>query len=145
MLVSAAISPMPGRPARDIMDQARAGTYTLLVSDFMVWKLASVLRYPRIWSKYPHFTEEVVRAYAADVARLAETVREQTVLTEADGASRDPEDNRILAAAADGKTDYIVTRNTTHFPETFRGIKILTPETFLDLLRAQDNTTGGKE
>ncbi|MDP3995585.1 MAG: putative toxin-antitoxin system toxin component, PIN family [bacterium] len=137
VLVSAAITPTPGELARDILDQARAATYTLLVSDFMVWKLASVLSYPRVRVRYPHLTQETVRGYVAETAQLAESVREHTSLTEADGASRDPEDNHILAVAVDGKADYVVTRNTAHFPAEFRGVRVVAPEAFREMLRSR--------
>ena len=52
VLVSAAITPTPGHVGRDIFDQAGV-SYTLLLSEFMVWKLASVLHYARIRTKYP--------------------------------------------------------------------------------------------
>lgn len=134
VLVSAAITPTPGQVGRDILDQAGAG-YTLLLSDFMVWKLASVLRYPRIRARYPHLTEDAAHAYVGETARTAEVIRELSVITEADGGSRDEEDNRILAAAVDGRADYVVTRNAAHFPAAFRGVEVVSPEAFLDLLR----------
>lgn len=136
VLVSAAITPTPGQVGRAILDQAGV-SYTLLLSDFMVWKFAGVLHYPRIRTRYPHLTEDAVQAYVGEVARTAEVIREQTVLTEADGGSRDEEDNRVLAVAVDGNADCVVTRNTNHFPETFRGVRVISPEAFLDLLRQE--------
>lgn len=64
------------------------------------------------------------------------------MITEQDGGSRDPEDNRILAAAVGGNATYLVNRNAAHFPETFRGVIAIDPAGFLQLLRdaaAQEN------
>lgn len=133
ILVSAAITPTPGQQARAILDQAEE-SYTLLLSDFILWKLDNVLRYDRIQSKYPHLTETAIQDYLAKLKKIGQVVTERTVITEEDGSS-DPEDNRILAVAVDGNATHVVTRNTPHFPETFRGSIIIEPADFLRLLR----------
>jgi predicted nucleic acid-binding protein len=44
----------------------------------------------------------------------------------------------ILACAQEGLTTHLVTGNTKHFPfKKYKGIKILTPKEFLDLLKKQ--------
>lgn len=131
--VSAAVTPTPGQQSRDILDQAE-DHYALLLSDFMLWKLAAVLHYDRIQSKYPHLAEDAIQTYLAKLRRMAEVVTECTTIGETEG-SRDPEDNHILAAAVDGQATYLVTRNTTHFPSAFRGVAIITPGDFLRRLR----------
>lgn len=96
ILVSAAVTPTPGQQARDILDQAE-DQYTLLLSDFMLWKLEAVLHYDRIQSKYPHLTEDAIQTYLAKLKRMAKAVTERTTVDETEG-SRDPEDNHIPIA-----------------------------------------------
>jgi hypothetical protein len=50
----------------------------------------------------------------------------------------DPEDNKYLAAAAEGKADFIISGDH-HLRELgiFRGIRILSPSMFLKLLEKQ--------
>ncbi|MCZ6632972.1 MAG: putative toxin-antitoxin system toxin component, PIN family, partial [bacterium] len=133
ILVSAAITSKPGQQGRDILDQAEE-SYILLLSDFMLWKLERVLHYNHIQSKYTHLTESAIQGFLTEVTKMADIVTERTVITEAEG-SRDAEDNHILAAAVDGRADYLVTRNIAHFPPTFRSVTIIEPADFLQLLR----------
>ena len=133
ILVSAVITPNPEQQARAILDQAEA-RYILLLSDFMLWKLETVLRYDRIQSKYPHLTEAAIQAYLVKLRKTGTLVVERTEVTRAEG-SQDEEDNRILAIAVDGNATHLVTRNTVHFPKTFRGAAIIEPGDFLHLLR----------
>lgn len=134
ILVSAAITSRPGQQARYILDQAEA-RYTLLLSDFMIQRLERVLHYDHIQSKYKHLTESAIQAFLAKLKKMADMVLERTVITEGAGGSRDAEDNRILAVAVDGGSTYLVTRNIVHFPKTFRGVTIIEPTAFLQLLR----------
>ncbi len=46
--------------------------------------------------------------------------------------SPDPADDKFLAASLSGEADYLVTGNLKHFPKTFRGARILSPNQFLD-------------
>ncbi len=135
ILVSAVVTPTPGQQARAILDQAE-DQYTLLLSDFILWKLEAVLHYDRIQVKYPHLTEEAIQTYLAKLKKTAELVTERTEIDATEG-SRDPEDNHILAAAVDGQATYLVTRNTSHFPSAFRGVATIAPADFLRRLREQ--------
>lgn len=123
LLTSAALTPLG--EARALLHQARVD-YDLLLSDFMHDKMAQVLRYPHIQAKYPHLTSEAIAEYLALLRGLALFVTEKTEIT----ASKDPEDNRVLALALDGQADYLVTRNLSHFPATYGRIKIVSPADF---------------
>ena len=116
-----------------ILDRA-GGSYTLLLSDFMLARLGAVLRYGRIQTKYPHLTEDLIHSHLAALRETAELVSVHSEVSPAEG-SQDAEDNQILATAADGRADYIVTLNTVHFPESFRGTAVIEPAGFLRLLR----------
>ena len=47
----------------------------------------------------------------------------------------DPDDNMVLACAAEGMATYLVTGNIKHFPfADYKGIKVVTPREFLSFL-----------
>lgn len=49
--------------------------------------------------------------------------------------TQDPDDNMVLACAEEGMATHLVTGNTKHFPhKEYKGIQIVTPREFLDLL-----------
>ncbi|MCC7264935.1 MAG: putative toxin-antitoxin system toxin component, PIN family [Candidatus Latescibacteria bacterium] len=132
LLTSAVLTPLG--EARALLRRARVD-YELLLSDFMHARLAQVLHYPHIQTKYPHLTSGVITEYLALLRGLALFVPEKTETT----ASKDPEDNRVLAVAVDGQADYLVTRNHSHFPATYGQIKIVSPADFRSHLQgAQD-------
>ena len=123
LLISAALTPKG--EARAILHQARV-RYHLLLSNFMYERLTLVLRYPHIQAKYPQLTEDAIAHYLTYLRGLLTPVVERTTVT----ASSDDEDNRVLAAAVDGKAEYLVTRNSAHFPTAYEGIKIISPYDF---------------
>ena len=49
----------------------------------------------------------------------------------------DPDDDKIIEAAVEGNCDYIVSKDKKHLlvMNEFRGIKIISPKEFLDLIR----------
>lgn len=51
---------------------------------------------------------------------------------------RDPDDNKIISAALEGKADYIVSRDRDLLDlKEYQGIKIITPEKFMGILRGK--------
>lgn len=51
---------------------------------------------------------------------------------------RDPDDNKILSTALEGKADYIISRDRDLLDlKEYKGIKITSPEEFIRLLRVQ--------
>lgn len=52
-------------------------------------------------------------------------------------ASSDPDDNKFLDVAVQGAADYLITGNIKDFPTSpFKGIPIVTPAKFLELVEA---------
>jgi uncharacterized protein len=49
-------------------------------------------------------------------------------------AARDPDDDKILECAVEAKADYIVTGNIRDFPKQFRGVSVLPPRGFPNVL-----------
>ena len=52
-------------------------------------------------------------------------------------AARDPDDDKILECAVEAKADYIVTGNIRDFPKQFRGVSVLPPRGFLNVLASR--------
>src|SRR6266850_3123207 len=52
-------------------------------------------------------------------------------------AARAPDDDNILECAIEAKADYIVTGNIRDFPKQFRGVSVLPPRGFLNVLASR--------
>ena len=51
---------------------------------------------------------------------------------------RDPDDDKIIVAAVEGNADYIISRDKDLLDlKEYQGIKIITPEEFMRILRAE--------
>lgn len=136
-LVSAAVKP-EGKPAQ-IFD--RAGTrYELLCSDFIVQEVEGVLPRTHIQKKYTRLVTPRLQArFLADVRSLATMIGVHTTINMVE---QDNKDNQVLACAVDGQADYLVTGDHHLLDiKTFRGIKVLTPAQFLDVLKQTRHIT----
>jgi uncharacterized protein len=100
--------------------------YRLLVSPAIIAELAAVLRADLAWP------ENDVVAQLKLVVRVASIVQPALIL---DVVARDPDDDRILECAVEGRVDLIVSGDR-HLTElrTFRGIAIVRPADFLRML-----------
>ena len=76
------------------------------------------------FDRYVTFDER--RAFAADVADAVEMVAVTTHLA----VCADPDDDKFLELAVDGRADCVVTGNTRDFPAEHTGIPVLTPAQF---------------
>jgi len=83
--------------------------------------------------KYTGLTPQENAQYIQEVkerAYMTSGVLTLTVLT------NDPDDNMVLACAEEGIATHLVTGNTKDFPfKEYKGIQIITPREFLDLLQ----------
>ena len=112
----AAFSHPRGRNAQ-LWTAARTNRYRLLVSVPIIREIADVLRRDFAWP------ESDLQRRIRLIAQVAEVVITTTSL---DLVAADPDDNRILECAVDGKADLIVT-NDHHLLDlkTCRGIPII--------------------
>ena len=116
-----------GKPAA-LLQAAEDDRCQLVVSEPILSGLAEVFARKFEWS------DERV---ASSVARIR-AAAELTVPTMTLSACTDPDDNRILEAAVQGRADCIVTGDKQHLLPmgVFRGIEILTVSEFLRRLEA---------
>ena len=119
--------------AGKILNQA-AEQFDLLLPDFLLRKVEEVLQRPHIQRKYTDITEEAITHYLTALRVTGFPVVGQTTIEPSATTSRDTEDLLVLAAAVDGKADYLVTYNVSHFPEIYQNTTILLPKSFGQVL-----------
>jgi len=109
-------------PPKIVLDMAVARRFTLVLSEDILLEMEDVLKRKLDWS--PSFIASTLRRLSA----LAEMVSPDFELTDC----ADPDDNRILEAAVEGRADCIVSGDKHLLRmKKFRGIEILTVSDFL--------------
>ena len=128
IFVSGIISPT-GPPGR-ILQALQQGDFTLISSPSINAEVFDVLRRPRL-KKY--HLEEALFDIGTILYLQAELVQEKTKVR----ASPDPDNDKFLAVAVDGKAQYIVTGDKSGLLilEDFKGIPIVTARAFLQRLQ----------
>lgn len=118
---------------RHILDAWRDGAFDLVLSPQLLQELGRVLSYPRIRDRR--------WMTGAEVVELLQIFAEESILVPgqlAVTASRDPTDDKFLAAALEADADYLVTRDKDLLTlGAYRGVKIVTPAAFRRLLGAR--------
>ena len=117
VLVSAAIS--PGRTTARILD--------LIVSPALIAELSGVLARPR-FRRYLDLN--AVSAFTDELERLGEWHRD---VADPPRLSSDPDDDYLLALAAEAEADALVSGDPDLSALTVEGTRILTPRALLDL------------
>ena len=127
--VSALIRP-EGPPGRILKRFLQEDTFEIVLSLAIVEETARAFRYPKV-RKY-------IRAgvdpdlWFEDVILLAQFVAADDEL---EGVSVDAEDDKYFAAALEGRATMIVTGDPDLLVvKEYRGIRVVTPRVFLDLL-----------
>ncbi len=135
VVVSAHIQPL-GPPAR-ILLAALAKEFELYVSSDILAEYDEVLRRPKF-----KIQPDVVNAFLKVVTTTAILMTPATRIQ----AARDPDDNRFLECAFEGKADYLVTGNLNDYPADNvwlrssvgdplgRHTRIVSPREFLTIL-----------
>jgi putative PIN family toxin of toxin-antitoxin system len=129
ILVSSLIS--KGKP-RELWLKAVSGEFQLVLSRRIVEEFVEVISRPK-FQRY--LGERDVLDFLEALSTRARIVRTRSRLRI---IREDPDDNSILAAAYDGRADYIVSgdRHLLGLRE-FEGIKIVTVERILELLQSR--------
>jgi putative PIN family toxin of toxin-antitoxin system len=130
ILVSAILVKI-GKPAR-VVDSS--SSVNLLTSEDILIEVERVLSYQRVRRKYK-LTDHEVNLYLEDLRDRFAII---TVHTLVSNVSPDPDDDKILACALDGGADYVVSGDPHLLNlREYMGIKVVTPNTFLSILEAQ--------
>lgn len=128
VFISAAIYP-DGPPGR-IIERVLAEAFTLVLSEGIVDEVLRALEYPKVRRYVRRDLDAAL--WFEDLVVLAERVPDASRLS---GVSQDPDDDKYLNAAVEGRASFVVTGDP-HLLAVgqYEGIRIVTPRTFLDLL-----------
>ena len=129
--VSAAVRP-EGTPGPIIDRFFRGGLFEIVVPQAIVEEVLRALGYPKV-RKYirPGLDPEL---WFEDIVVLSHLV---VADPEFEGASKDPDDDKYIAAAIEGRAGFVVAGDSDLLNlKEYDGIRIVSPRVFLDLLDA---------
>jgi uncharacterized protein len=129
--VSAAVRP-EGTPGQILDRFFRGGLFEIVVSQAIVEEVLRALGYPKV-RKYirPGLDPEL---WFEDIVVLSHLVVGDP---EFEGASKDPDDDKYIAAAIEGRAGFVVAGDSDLLNlKEYDGIRIVSPRVFLDLLDA---------
>lgn len=132
VLVSALITPF-GTPGA-VLNAAARGVFTLCLSPAIIAETAHVLtRDDKLRVRYG-FDDQAVAKFCRGLRALAQVEADLPNLSGV--VLLDPKDDVIVATAVASRADYLVTGDRRHLLTLgeYRGIRIVTPRQFLDLL-----------
>ena len=128
VLISCLIRPH-GRTGR-IRDHMRGGRFTVLYSRETLAEFINVISRPNLIEKY-RIQEQDFRAFRSLILMRGKRIEIKTPVN----VCRDPKDNGYLSLALDGHADTIVSGDGDLLSlNPFRGIPIIKPAEFLDIL-----------
>jgi putative PIN family toxin of toxin-antitoxin system len=111
----------------------RGGVFDLILSPQLLEELGRVLSYPKI--------RDARWMTEAEVVELVQILAEESILVPGHlsvTASRDPADDKFLAAAVEADADYLVTGDKDLLTlKTYRHVKIVTPAVFRQMLQTR--------
>lgn len=102
---------------------ALAGKVSLVVSESLLTEYEEVMLRPKF-----SFVPRLVHALLLDIRRSAH----QAIPAKLPAKTvTDPDDAHVLGCAVAGKAAFLITGNTRHFPERYRGVTVITPAAFI--------------
>jgi putative PIN family toxin of toxin-antitoxin system len=114
------------------------GAFELVLSPPILREIGRVFLYEKL-QRYRWMSEE-------DVTVLLELLASESLLVPgkvAVKASRDPEDDKFLAAALEGKARYVVSGDKDLLDlKVYQNVRIITPAAFLQILRKAEKKSG---
>jgi uncharacterized protein len=125
--VSAAVR--PDGPPGQIISRFLLGSFEIVMSQAIVEEVLRALNYPKV-RKYirPGLDPEL---WFEDIVILAHLVAGKS---EVAGASKDPNDDKYIAAAIDGRAAFVVAGDSDLLDsKEYEGVRIVSPRAFLDL------------
>jgi putative PIN family toxin of toxin-antitoxin system len=121
-----------GTPPASILNAVKEQKIVLLVSDEVVGEYLRVLEYPHI-RKYKKITDEAIGHLTALFINEAERIEVLSEIIE----SPDPDDNKFLSLAVEGKADLLITGDKADLLslKEIKGIKIVTARKAIETLK----------
>ena len=131
VLVSALIRPK-GPPGQIVVRLLRDRAFTLVTSVAILSEVRRSLAYPRV-RKHLIASDEDLDLWVASLALVGEPVEGSLRIA---AVAEDPEDDKYIAAALEGRAQFIVTGDAHLLAlKTYEGVRIVTPRVFLGLLK----------
>lgn len=127
--LSALIQP-EGPPGKVVARFLREGAFELVLSPGIVEEVLRAFSYPKV-RKYLRRGRDP-GPWFEDFVLLGDMVAGEVAVT---GVCRDPEDDKYLAAALEGRAGYVVTGDRRFLDlKEYERVRIVTPRAFLDIL-----------
>ena len=123
IIVSALL--VPKGTQASVLLLALQGRVALYISAPVIAEYEEVLRRPRL-----KLQSRQIEAALNAIRSAAHVITPTQILS----ISAHESDNRFLECADAAEADYLVTGNTSHFPESHKATKIVTGRRFLDIL-----------
>lgn len=131
VLVSALIRPK-GPPGQIVVRLLRDRSFTLVTSPAILTEVRRSLAYPRV-RKHLIASDEDLDLWVAALGLVGEPVEGRLRIA---AVAEDPEDDKYIAAALEGRAQFIVTGDAHLLAlTTYEGVRMVTPRVFLALLR----------
>ena len=131
-LVSAIIN-KPFSVSQEIYQNFINKHFLLIVSPSLLAEVEDVLNRDRVMKLHKHSTENLQKIIS-ELASLSYVVPGKTEIK----VVRDPDDDKIISAALEGRADYIISRDKDLLDlHKFENIKIITLEEFMGILRSK--------
>lgn len=124
----------PNGPPGQIVERFLAeGAFEMILSPAIVEEVLHALAYPKVRKAIRGTIQP--EPWFEDLAVLADLVEGDTAVS---GVCTDRDDDKYLAAAVEGRADFVVTGDHSFLAiETYENIRIVTPRAFLEVLRSQ--------
>jgi putative PIN family toxin of toxin-antitoxin system len=130
ILVSAVSSPQ-GKPGQIVRSLVEDRSFALILSPELSAELERALFYPRIRERI-RATDDEIRQWVASLSVIAEVVTPTVVVSVVDA---DPDDDKYVAAALEGRAHYLVSGDTHLLDLTsYQDVQIVTAREFLAIL-----------
>lgn len=131
VLISAAFRRKNSRPDQ-ILQELRDQKFILITTPEILAEIEEVLHREKV-IKITKMTEQEIKRFMQDMIDLAFVVPGNVVVQTIE---KDPDDDKFLAAAIEGRADYVVSGDKPLLNiKEYHGIKIISPTDFINLLR----------
>lgn len=130
IFASALISPL-GAPGKILKHFLEKKSFELVLAKEIVKEIRRCLFYPRV-RKYINLKNEEIEQWILGIEWLADFAEGRL---EKNIVKKDPDDDKYLAAAFEGKAQFVVSGDSDLLEiKEYQGIRILTPKEFLKML-----------
>jgi putative PIN family toxin of toxin-antitoxin system len=112
------------------------GQFTLVLSPTLLEEIAETLKSSHLRAKHG-WSDEAIDQFVNDLKTLA-TMTAGTLTSDIPQlANRDPEDIKVVAAAVEGKTSFVITQDKDLLAlGEYQGVRMVEPPEFYQILRA---------